>query len=53
MSEISFLLQCSTCLIKLFGAKVYYSSLAFGGRGSDSKVVVQLAHIATEDILKK
>ncbi|KAK2779181.1 hypothetical protein FQN53_001504 [Emmonsiellopsis sp. PD_33] len=31
---------------------VYYSSLAFGGYGSDSKAVVQISHLMTEEKLK-
>ncbi|KAK2749627.1 hypothetical protein FQN57_005849 [Myotisia sp. PD_48] len=32
---------------------VYYSSLAFGGFGSDSKAAIQQAHLVTENLLKK
>ncbi|KAL9609554.1 MAG: hypothetical protein Q9167_005686 [Letrouitia subvulpina] len=32
---------------------IFYSSLAFGGLGSNSKVDVQKAHLATEDLLEK
>ncbi|KAF2395900.1 NmrA-like family protein [Trichodelitschia bisporula] len=32
---------------------VWYTSLAFGGFGSDSKVDVQVAHLATEDMLRR
>jgi uncharacterized protein YbjT (DUF2867 family) len=31
---------------------VYYSSLAYGGYGSDSKIAVQAAHLDTEELLR-
>ena len=32
---------------------VYYSSLAFGGKGNGSKIGIQQAHIATEQMLEE
>ncbi|PGG97121.1 hypothetical protein AJ80_09741 [Polytolypa hystricis UAMH7299] len=39
--------------VKAAVGHVYYTSLAFGGYGSDSKSVVQLAHLTTEELLQK